>query len=274
MSVNNFIPELWSDRIFRKLQKTLVYGSLVNRDYEGEIAQKGDTVKIGSVGPVSVEDYTPNVTNIVAEELEDSQMNLEITQSKYFAFKVDDVDARQASGNLMAEGMDKAAFSMRDKADQYIASFYADASSITESTAITSKNVYAALLSLGEALDDLNVPAEGRWCVIPSWFKTKLVLAKYVVENTSNDAFDNGRIARCAGFDLRQSNNVPNDGTNYKIMAGTDRAITYAEQINKVEAYRPESSFSDAVKGLHVYGAKVIDPDCMAVLDATIGAES
>lgn len=273
MSVNNFIPEVWAARIFARLRKSLVFGDVVNRDYEGEIANAGDTVKINAIGPITVSDYTKSSTSITPEELADAQMVLEITQSKYFAFKVDDVDARQAQGNLLAAGMDEAAYALADTFDQYIAGLYAQAGSITASTAVNSVNVYESLLTLGQALDEDNVPAEGRWCVIPPWFKTKLLIAEVVVENTTNEAFDNGRIARCAGFDLRVSNNVYDDGTNYKIMAGVNRAISAADQINKVEAYRPESSFSDAVKGLHLYGAKVIDPSALAVLDATIAAE-
>ncbi|MCE5200835.1 MAG: P22 coat protein - protein 5 domain protein [Armatimonadota bacterium] len=273
MSVNNFIPELWTGRIFSKLKKSLVFGDVVNRDYEGEIAQAGDTVHINSVGPVTIGSYTKNVTQISPETLNDAQMSLVITQSDYFCFEVDDIDQRQAKGSLLPAGMDQAAYGLRDTADQFIAALHVDASVVSASTPINSLNAYAALLSLSQALDEANVPAEGRWCIIPAWFKTKLVLAKVLVENTSNEAFDNGKVGRCAGFDLRASNNVANDGTDYYIMAGTNRAITFVDQINKVEAFRPESAFSDAVKGLHLYGAKVVDPDCLAVLDATEAAE-
>jgi hypothetical protein len=275
MSVNNFIPEVWSARVFQRLRKNLVFGDVVNRDYEGEINEFGDSVKINAVGPVTVAAYTKDVTTITPEALTDSQQKLEINRSYYFAFKVDDIDKRQAQGDLLSAGMDEAAYALANEMDAYIASLYSQAGSITASTPINSLNAYAALLSLGQALDEANVPEEGRFCIIPPWFKTKLLLAEVIVENTTNDAFQNGKIARCAGFDLRVSNNVSNDGTDYQIMAGVKRAISAADQIpaNTVEAYRPEASFSDAVKGLHLYGAKVIDPDALAVLDATVLAE-
>lgn len=119
------------------------------------------------------------------------------------------------------------------------------------------------------------MPEDGRWLVIPPWFKTKLLLAKALVTDNgaAADAFTNGKVGRVGGFDLYESNNVSNDGTTYYIMAGTKKAISFAAQVNKVEAYRPEASFSDAVKGLYVYGAKVVYPDALAVLTATVGSE-
>jgi hypothetical protein len=274
MSVNNFIPEVWSARVYARLQKALVFGDLINRDYEGEIANVGDSVNINAVGPVSVGNYVKNVTSLTPETLTDSQMKLIVDQCKYFCFEVDDVDARQVSGAVLAQGMDNAAYALADAFDQFIASKYSEAGSIVVGATYNSLNAYAALLTLGQALDEASVPTEGRWCVIPPWFKTKLLLAEVIVENTTNEAFTNGRVARCAGFDLRVSNNVYNDGTYDMIMAGVNRAISAADQINKVEAFRPEAAFSDAIKGLHLYGGKVIDPDCLAVLTADEAAEA
>lgn len=273
MSVSNFIPEVWAARIFARLRKALVIGDLANRDYEGEISEAGDTVKINSIGPVTVGTYTRNSGTLTLQTLEDSQMNLLIDQMKYFNFQVDDVDARQAAGNILAAGMDDAAYRLADTADTYLGTLYSQAGTTVVSATYNSLTAYALLLTLKQKLDEKNVPAEGRYCVIPPWFETKLLLAEVIVENTSNDAFQNGKIARCAGFDLRRSNNLYNDGTYDMVMAGTSRAIAYAEQINKVEAYRPESKFCDAVKGLHVYGAKVVDPDCLAVAGVDEAAE-
>ncbi|WP_347245273.1 hypothetical protein [Thermogutta sp.] len=273
MSVNNFIPELWSRRILETLQKTSVYTSVCNRDYEGEIKGQGDRVRITALGPVTVSDYTKNSTTITPETLNDEQLTLEISQAKYFAFQVDDVDRAQAGVDIMAAAMNDAAYRLRDAADQYIASLYTEAGSISSSVAINSQNALAGLLTLAQALDERNVPTEGRWCIIPPWYKTKLVLAKVLVENTTNEAFDNGFVGRAAGFDLKVSNNVPAATGTYRIMAGIPRAITYAEQINKVEAYRLQSRFADAVRGLHLYGAKVVLPDALAVLTCTIASE-
>jgi hypothetical protein len=275
MSVTGFIPELWSRRINQKLRESLVFGSVVNTDYEGEIGSGGDTVKINSIGDVTIGTYTPNSTSITPEQLNDYQTTLAIDQKKYFAFKVDDVDKAQINANVMDEAMQSAAWGLKNAADEYIAALYTDAGNTITSTAIDSTNVLASVLTLGQYLSQENVPEDGRWLVIPPWFKTKLLLAKALVTDNgaAADAFTNGKVGRVGGFDLYESNNVSNNGTTYYIMAGTKKAISFAAQVNKVEAYRPEASFSDAVKGLYVYGAKVVYPDALAVLTATVGSE-
>ena len=275
MSVSNFIPELWSKRINQKLRKSLVFGSVVNTDYEGEIGSGGDTVKINSIGDVTIGNYVPNSTSITPEQLNDYQTTLSIDTKKYFAFKVDDVDKAQVNANVMDEAMQSAAWGLKNAADESIAALYTGAANTITTTAIDSTNAFAAVLTLGQYLSQENVPEDGRWLVIPPWFKTKLLLAKALVTDNgaAADAFTNGKVGRVGGFDLYESNNVANDGTTYYIMAGTRKAISFAAQVNKVEAYRPEASFSDAVKGLYVYGTKVVYPDALAVLTATVGAE-
>ena len=275
MSVSNFIPELWSKRINRKLRKSLVFGSVVNTDYEGEIGSGGDTVKINSIGDVTIGNYVPNSTNITPEQLNDYQTTLSIDTKKYFAFKVDDVDKAQVNANVMDEAMQSAAWGLKNAADESIAALYTGAANTITTTAIDSTNAFAAVLTLGQYLSQENIPEDGRWLVIPPWFKTKLLLAKALVTDNgaAADAFTNGKVGRVGGFDLYESNNVANDGTTYYIMAGTRKAISFAAQVNKVEAYRPEASFSDAVKGLYVYGTKVVYPDALAVLTATVGSE-
>ena len=275
MSVSNFIPELWSKRINQKLRKSLVFGSVVNTDYEGEIGSGGDTVKINSIGDVTIGNYVPNSTSITPEQLNDYQTTLSIDTKKYFAFKVDDVDKAQVNANVMDEAMQSAAWGLKNAADESIAALYTGAGNTITTTAIDSTNAFAAVLTLGQYLSQENVPEDGRWLVIPPWFKTKLLLAKALVTDNgaAADAFTNGKVGRVGGFDVYESNNVANDGTTYYIMAGTRKAISFAAQVNKVEAYRPEASFSDAVKGLYVYGTKVVYPDALAVLTATVGAE-
>lgn len=278
MSIRNFVPEVWADRLNARLRAALVYGSVVNTDYEGEIANAGDTVRINSIGEVNIGDYVANSTTVTPEELVDAQTVLKIDQAKYFAFKVDDVDRAQAKAGAFDEAMTSGAYGLRSAIDTYIAGLYGDAASITGSTAIKSTNVSEALLALAQALDEANVPEEGRWCVLPPWMVTKMSLAKITeIQDGSTEAaaaLEERRVARYAGFNILKSNNVYNDGTNYKIMAGTRKAISLATQVVQIEAYRPEASFSDAVKGLALFGAKVVYPDALAVLDATVGAEA
>src|SRR4051812_11886381 len=124
MAITNFIPEVWSAQVLSVLYKNLVYAGTpcVNRDYEGEISAYGDTVHIISVGDPTIVDYTKD-TDLNVETLSDSEQLLTIDQAKAFAFEVDDIDMRQsrAGGALMTEAANRAAFGLRDKADQYVA---------------------------------------------------------------------------------------------------------------------------------------------------------
>lgn len=282
MAITRFRPEIWSAQLLVALQKALVFAQpgVVNRDYEGEISQAGDTVRITSISDPTIGTYVPNSTTITPEELTDAQRNLVIDQAKYFAFKVDDVDARQAKGNVMPEALRRAAYKLRDLVDQYVAAFYTSvdsANKVNSGTAVsitTAALAYTNLVALRTQLDEANVPTEDRWVVIPPWYEGLLLDSpNFINAEKAADggaALRNGRIGRAAGFDIYKSNNVVTvTGDDDAILAGVPAAITYAEQINKVEAYRPEAGFSDAVKGLHLWGAKVVRPDMLAYLLAS-----
>ncbi|MBP5915868.1 P22 phage major capsid protein family protein [Streptomyces scabiei] len=281
MSITNFKPQIWSARLLVAWRKSLVYGGpmVVNRDYEGDIAESGDVVKITSISDPTISDYVPNSTVITPEELTDAQRNLVIDQSKYWAFKVDDVDKRQAKGNVMPEAMSRAAYRLRDVADQYIAGLYTGVASgnnlgTISVVAATPTDAYDdVLIPLKVTLDDGDCPTEGRYCVVPPWFTGRLLRDDRFVRadaSGSTDALRNGFVGRAAGFNIVQSNNTPNPtGDDNVVQAGVNSAISFAEQINKTEAYRPESSFSDAVKGLALYGAKLVRPDGIAIATAS-----
>src|SRR5690606_20532565 len=119
-------PEVWAARLLTSLKTNLVYGApgVVNRDYQGEISQYGDTVHITSVGRPTVDDYTAH-EDIEFEEVDDADRTLLIDQAKYFAFEVDDIEAAQARGNVKPEAMSEAGFALRDVADSYVASLMA-----------------------------------------------------------------------------------------------------------------------------------------------------
>jgi len=282
MSINNFIPAVWSAQLLSALDKSLVYANLCNRDYEGEISAYGDQVKINSLGDVTVGDYVKNTDIAAAETLTDAQRILVIDQSKYFNFQVDDVDAAQQKPKVMQEAMSRAAYALADKADQYIAGLYteisgtntmgSDASPISIAVAAAQgvSPAYEKLVDLAVKLDEANVPKTGRWVVIPPWYHGLLLKdSRFISAGTlkTDDVLANGFVGRAAGFDIYTSNNVPNtNNALYKVIAGYSGAWSYAEQIAEVEAYRPERRFADAVKGLHLYGAKVTRPLGLALM--------
>ncbi len=267
MSLNNFIPTLWSARLYETLKKAHVFANVVNTDYEGEISGEGDSVKINTIGSITIGDYTKNGT-ISLEQLDSAQTILEINQAKYFNFMVDDIDKAQTKPKVMDGAMREAGYGLADVADAYIAGFHTEAgSSVEELTMKTNpEEAYEALAYAGEKLDEKNVPREGRWIVVPPFFNTAMVLAGLLEASGTTDATQeklNGFVARLLGFDIWVSNNLKVVSTNTIGLAGHRKAISFAEQILDVEAYRPESRFADAVKGLHVYGAKVIYPDAL-----------
>lgn len=284
MSIARFRPEIWSANLLVALRKSLVYGSpfVVNRDYEGEISEYGDTVRITSISRPAIGTYVPNQTVISFPELTDSQRTLTIDQAKYWSFSVDDVDARQARGNVMPQAADEAAYALADTIDQYIASFYTGVQSanqlgsITVNSATTPTDAYdKVLVPLKTKLDLANVPSQGRYVVIRPELHACLLRDQRFVANPASDAtldaLENGMVGRAAGFNISVSNNAPNtSGSEYIAQAGSNMAISFAEQINKVEALRPQSSFSDALKGLALYGAKLTRPDAIATAAVTV----
>lgn len=281
MSVDGFIPTLWSGSILSAVRKAQIFTQpgVINRDYEGEIRAAGDRVKVGAIGDVTINSFSKNADINAPEALSDAQQTLVIDQGKYFNFQVDDVDRAQIKPQLRVEAMDRAGYRMRDQEDQYVASLYTDVpsgntqgSSGSPKTDLgTAGKAYEYLVAAGVDLDETNTPSDGRWAVVPSWFHAKLLLDDRFVKAgtpTTDAVLRNGIVGEAAGFQILKSNNVSNNGTTYRILFGHPMAWSFAEQIAEVEAYRPERRFADAVKGLLLYGAKVMRPDQLAVLYA------
>jgi hypothetical protein len=279
MAINNFIPTVWSAALLENLRSSLVYGqpSVINRDYEGEISAYGDTVKINNIGEVTIGDYTKNTDIGSPEALTDATRTLTINQAKYFNFQVDDVDAAQQNPKVMQGAMSESAYALKKTADTYIASLYTEiaagntyGSDGTPKVATDASDAYEYLVDLSVILDEADVPEEGRFVVIPAWYHGLLLKDDRFVNNGTamGDATRmNGMVGEAAGFMVLKSNQVPNTaGAKYKVIAGYPGAWSYAEQVNDVEAYRPEKRFADAVKGLHLYGAKVVRPTGLALM--------
>ncbi|HTF09059.1 MAG TPA: P22 coat protein - protein 5 domain protein, partial [Asanoa sp.] len=139
MSTRAFVPEIWSTNLLVALRKQLIFAgpSVSNRNYEGEIANAGDTVRITSIGRPAIGNYEPNVTVITPQALQAAQRTLVVDQAKYWAFEVDDVDARQQLGNFITESMSEAAYALADVVDQYVAAMYTEIPSANQIPAVT-----------------------------------------------------------------------------------------------------------------------------------------
>lgn len=275
-----FIPSVWAARLLVALDKALVYAQtgVVNRDYEGEITDSGDTVKIATIGDVTIGNYTKNTNIADPEVLTDAEQSLLIDQSKFFNFYVDSIDKAQQNVNVMDEAMRRAGYGLRDVQDQFVAANYVNvpAANLIGSDAVpitpTNANAYEYLVDLGVLLDQQNIPTEGRFCIVPPWFHGRLLKdSRFVSAGTSktDSVLANGMVGEAAGLRILKSNNVPNTAaTKYKILAGHPMAYSFAMQVTSLETYKPEKRFGDAVKGLNVYGGKLVRPSAWAVLTA------
>ena len=281
MSILNFRPTIWSPILQIALRQALIYTAFANRDYEGDIAQAGDTVRITSVNRPTIKTYVPNVTVVTPEVPTDSARTLVVDQADYFDFGVDDVDARQARGNVIPTLMDEAAFAEAVKVDLYLSSFYTAIQSANQlgavSVSLASPNqAYDnVIVPLRIRLDKANVPPQNRSVAIsPDLYGLMLRDTRFIKVNESGgtEGLRNGIVGRAAGFDILVSNQTPTTGTDSVVIAGNDRALTFAEQIAQVEAYRVQTGFTDAVKGLFLYGAKVTRPDSLASANVTVTA--
>jgi P22 coat protein - gene protein 5 len=273
MAVDNFIPKIWSARILEYLQKNLVYAQLFNRDYEGEISAYGDTVKIFQVGRSTVKDYTRNKDIDPPDRLETSEQLLVIDQQKYISIGIDDVDAVQARADVLNRYASNIGYDFGDYRDQWLAGLLATNAGIDLGTAaITATNAYDFLVDFAVQLDKVNVPRAGRTVVMPpeyAGFALKDPRLASGMSAGTEASMRSGVISRVAGLDIMVSNNVPVDAGKYSVIATTDMQGTFAEQIAKVEAMRPEKRFEDALKTLHVYGAKVLRPEIVAKVAVT-----
>ncbi|MGW2724808.1 P22 phage major capsid protein family protein [Streptomyces sp. NPDC001492] len=279
MSINNFKPEIWSAQLLMALRNSLVYAQpqLVNRNYEGEISSHGQSVHITTIGDPTIFDYDAGDT-INYEDVETAGTDLVIDQAKAFAFKIDDVDKAQALLDPMQQMAQNAAYGLRDKADAYVASLYTGVASVNVigstgspiDTHTTPTNAYdKVLVPLRTRLNRSNVPKEGRYVVAsPEFTGSLLEDSRFVKVNESGteEGLRNGIVGRAAGFDILESNNTPvPSGDTQVIQAGYPGAITYADQVLETEALRLQSTIADAIRGLHVYGAKLLRPTGLAI---------
>lgn len=278
----SFKPTIWSAELLDNLYKQYVFGAAaVNRDYEGD-AQLGSTVKITSVTDVSVSSYSVGGT-LTYGEVDTTDQSLAIDQAKSFSKKLDDLNKAAAGGNdgeIMAKVMKSAAEALADAVDAYIASLYSGVDSSNVITAVdastTAKNVYdKALVPMRVALSKANVPFEGRYAVVGSDVYGLLLQDDRFIDlsKSGEPALANGLVGRAAGFDIYESNNVTSSGAKHSsILAGYPGAITLAEQVEEMEAFRLQTTFADAVRGLLVYGAKLTRPKGVATCDITYAA--
>lgn len=291
MALDYFIPEIWTSNLLVNMHDNLVYGSpaVVNTDYTGDISRFGDTVRIGAIGSVAVSDYTKYTNHGQAQVLSSAQQVLEITEAKMFNFEIDDIDEVQTNPKLMSQAMREAAFALSAEADDFLSALMAGAFTLGGTASgnylgdaevlppagggTPDTSAFEVLVDMARVLDENNAPPEGRWAALTPLIFAELVKdARFTSFGTEpNRAVIRSRaVGTVASFNILISNRAPVDGTDPVILAGSTMATTYAEQINDVEAYRPELRFADAVKGLYLYGGKVVRPEMLTAATAVV----
>lgn len=269
---STFIPEIWSKKLNQMLEKNCVMMQCVNKNWEGEISQQGDTVKIITPADVTVSTLTSD--NITYTSLAPKSQDLVIDQKKFFAFKIDDVAKVQSNMDIMEAHLVNAKKAIEEVQDSYLLAMHTD---VTESNTVGSESspitldkstIYEHFVKLSLALKNSDAVHTGvrPWVVINPNIESYLLQSPEFIKayNVADETLRDGAIGRIAGMDVLVSTNLTDIDNKYYVLAGTNNAITFASQLAKIESLRDKDSFSDLVRGLYLYGAKTVQPKALA----------
>lgn len=269
MAYTNFIPSVWEESINRELERVCVFAEDCNRQYEGLVSKKGDSVHILGVGKPTIKSIErANASGEIdeAEEIEDTSVILNISQIRYFNYKVGDIDKAQAVGGLMDALSAETSEGLANEMDKFIANMATDSSvtKLTDTpTVVTKDNVLSILDDAIQKLqeNDVNMASGITVTVSPRFYK--LFKQAYTAKDTDNSlTLKNGKVAMYGNVTVKLSNNVAKSDSDAvdNMMIRTKRAIAFVNPLTHTEAYRPEKSFADAVKGFALFDGKVVRP--------------
>ena len=279
MAYDNFKAKIWSKAIDKELERAFVFADGTNQQYSGEIKGLGDTVRILGVGKPTVTEHSlinGDITLSTPEKISDTSVSLVVDKAAYFNYAVGDIDKAQGAGKVLAVLNEEASEEVANCIDKHISNLVNPDSNMVglqayTKTQITNANVMATLDACQAMLYANDVsPATEVEMILPPWLYM-LFRQAYQNKDTDNSEYlTNGKVAKYGNMTIKMSNNVAlkNDGTRdvYYVQIRTKRAIAFASSEAHTEAYRPETSFSDAVKGFKLYGAKVVRPKELVVL--------
>ena len=290
-----FIPEIWSGKLVEKFYASTVLAAISNTDYEGEIKNKGDRVKIRTKPTVTIRDYQSDGL-LALDRPTGGNLELYIGNGKYFSLILDDVMEVQSDLNILSMWSDDAAQQLKITVDRDVlggivgqmaaANQGVAAGVITGSINLGAKGTPLAvvgrnpgvgqvelvdvLLRIGQVLDEQNIPEVGRWIVMPAWAGRMIKQSELRQAYLSGDSVSmlrNGKLGMVDRFTIYISNLLPTnatDSTNFNagewpIFGGHAHGLTFASQISKVETLRSELTFGQILRGLQVYGYQVVD---------------
>ena len=288
MSYQNFKAKIWSKAIDRDLERVFVFADGTNQQYSGEIKGLGDTVRIKGIGKPTVTEHTlqsGDITLSDPEKVADTSVSLVVDKAAYFNYGVGDIDKEQGAGNVMSVLNAESSEEVANVIDKYIADIvHPDRKEVgvqkysASAVALSKDNILPTFDAVQAKLyeNDVNPSTEVEIIVPPSVYM--LFRQAYQKMDTDNSEYlTNGKVAKYGNMTIKMSNNVASktiDSTlNYFIQVRTKRAIALAMSDAHTEAYRPEKSVTDAVKGFKLYGAKLVRPKELVMLQATIATE-
>lgn len=283
-----FIPEIWSKKLIEKFYDATVLTQISNTNYEGEIRSQGDKVKIRTIPSLQINDYKSGQT-LVNQRPESNIVELLIDKGKYWSAIVDDVQDVQSDIGLMNMWASDASEQMKITVDtDVLGSIVADVAAANKGAtagrvsgninlgttgsalALDKTNILDTIIDMAQVLDEQNRPETGRFLVMPFWATALLKKSDIKDASLTGDGTSplrNGRIGMIDRFTIYQSNNlrkVLDTGANcFDIIAGVKQGLTFASQLTKTESLRAESTFGNIMRGLQVYGFKVIDGESL-----------
>jgi hypothetical protein len=294
-----FIPQIWSGKLIEKFYNATVLAAISNTDYEGEIKNQGDTVNIRVKPTITINAYSADMA-LTVQRPSSNIVVLSISNGYYFNLVEDDVFAVQSDINMLSMWADDAAQQLKITIDtQVLSTLYASvASANTGSGAgkitgafnlgapnanpanagtpvvVDNTNILNYIIDLGTVLDEQNIPEQGRWLVIPSWiagFIKKSDLRQVSISGDGVSILRNGLLGMIDRFTVYASNLLPTSSVDnaWYIFAGHSHGLTFASQISKIETLRSEQTFGTLLRGLQIYGSKVVDGTALACLYAT-----
>lgn len=287
----NFIPELWAGKLIEKFYDSTVLSAISNTEYEGMIKAQGDTVHIRTTPSITIRSYTKGQT-LMVERPDSDPLELVIDKGLYFNAVADDVDVTQSDINMMDAWSRDWSESLKIEVDQDVltgmltdihasnqgatagaksASFNLGTSgsplTVTKDGAGGTTSIVDLIVDIGTVLDEANCPESDRYLVLPAKAvglikKSELKDASLSGEGTS--IVRSGRVGMIDRFTIYKSHNLYTSSGKTNIIAGTKRGLTFAAQMTKMENLRAESTFGSLIRGLHVYGYKVVKPEAIA----------
>jgi hypothetical protein len=284
MAAGDFIPDVWATPMLKNWDEEFQARSVTNTEYEGAISAAGDTVHVQWFGDITAAAYAGTTTYQDVDENDDTMV---IDQQTYFAFKVGDVTKVQAKPSMIEGYTKRANVSLRRFVEKFLtgATVYAAAGNTLDYTTggltkVTASNVYQMLVKARTLMEDDNTWIDNSmWMFVPPIILEMIRLSTELTHATEagDDFIKGGKVRKLAGWNLLpiSAANLTGSGTDgapYKLIGGNKDFVHFAEQINKIESLRLESSFHDGVRGLLVYGDKVFDQnaDCGICIDVEV----